>query len=43
MLKAGNLGETTPGSYVNLMDGVHRIVPRIATPPNKPWWKRVIG
>jgi len=31
MLKAGTLAPTTPGSYFNLMDGVHRIIPRIAT------------
>ena len=32
MLAAGKIGDSTPGSYFNLMDGVHRIIPRIATP-----------
>jgi hypothetical protein len=32
MLKGDTVGDTTPGSYFNLMDGVHRIIPRIATP-----------
>lgn len=32
MLEAGKIASTTPGSYFNLMDGVHRIIPRIATP-----------
>jgi hypothetical protein len=32
MLEAGKVGDTAPGSYFNLMDGVHRIIPRIATP-----------
>jgi hypothetical protein len=32
MLAAGTIDSTTPGSYFNLMDGVHRIIPRIATP-----------
>jgi hypothetical protein len=32
MLKADTVGDTTPGSYFNLMDGVHCIIPRIATP-----------
>lgn len=32
MLEAGKIGSTTPGSSINLMDGVHRIIPRIATP-----------
>jgi hypothetical protein len=29
MLSAGKIGETKPGEYFNLMDGVHRIVPRL--------------
>ena len=32
MLEADTVGDTTPASYLNLMDGVHRIIPRIATP-----------
>jgi hypothetical protein len=32
MLAAGSIDGSTPGSYFNLMDGVHRIIPRIATP-----------
>ena len=32
MLKAGTIGDTSPGSYFNLMDGVHRIIPRSASP-----------
>lgn len=32
MLAARRIGDTTPGSYFNLMEGVHRIIPRIATP-----------
>ena len=32
MLAASTIDSTTPGSYFNLMDGVHRIIPRIATP-----------
>jgi hypothetical protein len=32
MLAAKTISDTTPGSYFNLMDGVHRIIPRIATP-----------
>jgi hypothetical protein len=32
MLEAGKIDSTTPGSSINLMDGVHRIIPRIATP-----------
>jgi hypothetical protein len=32
MLEARMIGETKPGSFFNLMDGVHRIIPRIATP-----------
>jgi len=28
LLKAGKVGQLTPFSYFNLMDGVHRIVPR---------------
>lgn len=28
MLKAGSVGEVQPGEYMNLMEGVHRIVPR---------------
>ena len=41
MIEAGKLGELSPGSYENLMDGVHRIVPRLppgdaAVLPNPP-------
>jgi len=32
MLEARTIGETKPGSFFNLMDGVHRIIPRSATP-----------
>lgn len=32
MLTTGSIGDTDPGSYFNLMDGVHRIIPRVATP-----------
>jgi hypothetical protein len=32
MLEANTVSDTTPSSYFNLMDGVHRIIPRIATP-----------
>lgn len=32
MLEAEKIASTTPGSYFNLMDGVHRIIPRVATP-----------
>ena len=32
MLYADTVGDTTPGSYFNLMDGVHRIIPRIVMP-----------
>jgi hypothetical protein len=43
MLKAGTIGQVEPGSYMNLMDGVHRIVPRIPEPPKKSWWKKLTG
>ena len=36
MLKAGTIDDTEPGSYFNLMNGVHRIIPRIATPKEYP-------
>ena len=32
MLDAGKIASTAPSSYANLMDGVYRIIPRIATP-----------
>ena len=32
MLEADTSSDTKPGSYFNLMDGVNRIIPRIATP-----------
>ena len=34
MLEAGKLGETTPGAYENLMEGVQRIVPRGPAAPS---------
>lgn len=43
MIKAGKLGETKPGEYTNVMECVHRIVPRVANVPKKPWWKRMLG
>lgn len=41
MLVAGGVNGILPGTYTNLMDGVHRLVPRIAV--QKPWWKRLFG
>lgn len=32
MLEAGTIGPTQPGGFFNLMDGVQRIIPRVATP-----------
>lgn len=32
MLEAGTIGPTPPGGFFNLMDGVQRIIPRVATP-----------
>ncbi|MDX2036321.1 MAG: hypothetical protein SFX72_06690 [Isosphaeraceae bacterium] len=43
ILAAGEIGVLPRGGYCNLMDGVQRIVPRIATTPKNPWWRRIIG
>ena len=37
MLKANKIGEVPAGEYMNLMDGVHRIVPRTHEKPKKSW------
>ena len=39
MLREGKVGHPPAGEYMNLMDGVHRVVPRVHERPKKPWWK----
>ena len=39
MLKEGKVADQPAGGYMNLMDGVHRIIPRVHERPKKPWWK----
>ncbi len=40
MLDAGQIPDPPPGTYFNLMDGVHRLIPRLppdaAAPPTAP-------
>jgi hypothetical protein len=41
MLVAGQMNGASAGAYTNVMEGVHRLIPRIAV--QKPWWKRLFG
>lgn len=40
MLAAGTMGQVGAGEYANVMERVHRIVPRLVEPPKKPRRKR---